>query len=435
MTAAEIDHHRPPHSAAALVENRLGTMTTRHRPTAFLIVVVGLVLWCTWSDPAIAAEARFDLPSPLAGPGVPEVKKSQRKKIDRGWRELAAGNLRESRKRSERAADSAPNRLLRFQIRIVEEKADAIDELGAFCKGHPEYAAAWMTLSFAAEHSGDESTALDAARRGARLWPDPPWGARAADLERRWIDDRIAHAERLFDAGDNPAALAELDAASALDPERGDSALLEARIHFSDDELGEAEARLADISELPEAMLLLGQIAEKRGNWQSAMEIYSSLPDGYTGRIEALDRAQTYWRMTLLPNYARAAMESENLTRGDLAVILVSVLPRLETMPGGGVPVMSDIVDHPGQREIITIVRLGIMTADRRGHLFYPDTEADMETVRQAVHKSRSLLGLSDPRFCTHPDVLVSDCISIPSPASGGSVVNAVLDPTSGATP
>ena len=66
-------------------------------------------------------------------------------------------------------------------------------------------------------------------------------------------------------------------------------------------------------------------------------------------------------------------MVAEDLTRGDLAVVLVSVLPRLETLPGGAVPVMSDIVDHPGQREIITVVRLGIMNADRRGHLFYPD--------------------------------------------------------------
>lgn len=435
MRTAEIDRHSSPHTATDCDEGRLGTMTAMHRPTTVIAVAVGLSLSCLLPVPAIAAEARLDLPSPLSGPGVPGVKKSQQKKINRGWRELLAGNPRESLKRAERAADSSPNRLLKFQIQVVEGETAVVGGLGSFCKAHPEYAAAWITLSVAAEDSGDEATALDAARRGARLWPTPPWGARAAELEHRWIDERIANGERLFDSGNTGAALAELEAAGALDPERGDIALLEARIYFSNDRLDEAEARLVEISSLPEALFLQGRIGEKRGDWQSAMESYSSLPDGYAGRAEALERAQTRWRMTLLPEYARAAMTTEPLTRGDLAVVLVSVLPRLETMPGGAVPVMSDIVDHPGQREIITVVRLGIMTADRRGHLFYPNSEADSETVRQAVHKSRSLLGLSAPKWCTDPDMVGSGCTPIPSPASGGSVVSAVLDPTSGATP
>ncbi len=305
----------------------------------------------------------------------------------------------------------------------------------SFCESYPDYAAAWLTLSIAAEDLGRESMALDAARRSALMWTAPPWGERAADLERRWIDDRIANAERLLEDGDLGAAMAELQAAKAIDPQRGDSALLEAKIYFANGQLDEAQALLADISTLPEAVLLQGQIGEERGDWQSAMESYSSLPEDYPGRRVALDRAQTRWRMTLLPDYARAAMVAENLTRSDLAVVLVSVLPRLETMTGGAVPVMSDIVDQPGQREIITVVRLGIMTADRRGHLFYPESEADLETVRQAIHKARSLLGLPTPGWCTDRDVLGSDCISIPSPTGGGSVANAVLDQTSGATP
>ena len=363
------------------------------------------------------------------------VKKSQRKKIERAWRELAAGDLIASYNRAQRAADAVPSRLLKYQIQLIEGKSDIVDELVSFCEAYPDYAAAWLTLSIAAEDTGLESTALGAARRSALLWSTPPWGERAADLERRWINDRIANAERLLEDGDSGAAMTELQTAKAIDPQRGDSALLEAKIYFSTGQLDEAEALLAEISTLPDAMLLQGQIGEERGDWQSAMESYSSLPEDYPGRSVALNRAQTSWRMTLLPNYARAAMVTENLTRSDLAVVLVSVLPRLETMTGGAVPVMSDIVDQPGQREIITVVRLGIMTADRRGHLFYPDSEADLETVRQAVHKSRSLLGLSTPKWCTDRDVLGSGCISIPSPASGGAVVNAVVDPRSGATP
>ena len=128
-------------------------------------------------------------------------------------------------------------------------------------------------------------------------------------------------------------------------------------------------------------------------------------------------------------------MVAEQATRGDLAVVLVSIQPRLETLPGGTVPVMSDIVDHPGQREIITVVRLGIMKADRRGHLFYPNGPADVDTVREALQRSMALLGLPAPVWCEEPDVVGSACTSIPSPPSGGTIVNAVLDPRSGVGP
>ncbi len=410
-------------------------MTTAHRPSVLIVIALGALFAAVLLNPSVEAGSGHGFPSPLAGPGVPDVKRSQAKKIERGWRELVAGDPIESLKRAERAPDVAPTRLLKYQIRIVKGETDTVGELAAFCRELPAYAAAWMTLSVAAENAGNEASALDAARRGARLWPEPPWGGRAADLERRWIDDRITNAEKLLATSDTGAAMIELEAARALDPQRSDAALLEARIYFSDGQLDEAEATISDLSALPEAVLLQGQIGERRGDWQSAMESYSSLPDDFPGRGEALDRAQTRWRMTLLPEYARRAMAAVNLTRGDLAVVLVSVLPRLETMPGGAVPVMSDIVDHAGQREIITVVRLGIMSADRRGHLFYPNAEADLGTVRQAVQKSRSLLGLSAPRWCTDSDVLGSGCISIPPPASGGAVVNAVLDPTSGASP
>lgn len=410
-------------------------MRNPRRPVALGAVVLGLLFSSAVFSPSLGAENRLDLPSPLSGPGVPVVKKSQQKKIDRAWRDLAAGDLIGSYNRVQRAADAAPGQLLKYQIRLIGGKDDIVDELASFCGSYPDYAAAWLTLSIAAEGSGLESVALDAARRSALIWPTPPWGQRAADLERRWIDERIANAERFLEDGDSTAAMSELESAKALDPERSDTALLEAKIYISNGQLDQAEARLADISTLPEAALLQGWIGEERGDWQSAMESYSSLPEDHPGRDVALIRAQTRWRMTLLPNYARAAMASENLSRGDLAVVLVSVLPRLETMPGGAVPVMSDIVDQPGQREIITVVRLGIMTADRLGHLFYPESEADVETVRQAVVKSRSLLGLPTPKWCSERDVIGSDCISIPSPASGGSVVDAVLDQTSGATP
>jgi len=116
-----------------------------------------------------------------------------------------------------------------------------------------------------------------------------------------------------------------------------------------------------------------------------------------------------------------------------VAVVLVSLQPRLTTFPGGSVPVMSDIVDHPGHREIITAVRLGIMSIDHREHRFNPDAAADEATVREAIERTRALVGLPAPVWCDDPAVLGSACTPIASPPSGGLVARAVLEPTSGA--
>jgi len=392
--------------------------------TITLLVAV-LSISVAWPCGAVSPS---DLPSPLAGPGVVEMKKSQYRRIDRAWREFLAGDHAESRKRAQRAGDLAPTRLLEFQILLQEGNLDGLDDLRALCEQQPNYAAAWITLSMAAEAAGLESEAITTAEQAGELWPEPPWLDRADDLYSRWVDDRINHAARLVEDGDPNGAMAELESASDLDPERQDAALIMAKILITNDQIPEAESILAELPDLPEAVFLRGRIAEDRSDWKSAMERYSALPVDYPGREDGLKRTQIQWRLTLLPGYARTSMTALELTRADLAVVLVSVRPQLETLPGDSVPVMSDIVDSPGQREIITVVRLGIMRADRREHRFYPGRPVDMGAVQEAIQRTRALLGLTAPVWCTEPDVLGSDCISISPPPSGGAVVQAVLD-------
>jgi len=400
-----------------------------------IVIAVTFAVAVSWTAFALPAEAGSgaDFASPLSGPGVDTVKKSQQRKIQKGWQELTDGKLRESQKRVARLGELAPAQLLKFQIRLTEDDTNTMEELSTFCEKHPDYASAWITLSVAAQRAGSELVALRAARRAGDLWKTSPWGNRAAELEQQWITDRIVAADRLFEGGDHDAALAELESANALDPKRRDSILLGAKISFANGRFDEATDLLTKLPEDSDARFLEGQIAESRQNWSAAMESYSNLPEEYPERASALQRAQIQWRLTLLPAYARESMAADQVTRGDLAVVLVSIQPRLETLPGGAVPVMSDIVDHPGQREIITVVRLGIMTADRRGHLFYPKSNASIENIREAIQQSRALLGLAAPIWCSESDVVGSACTAIPSPTSGGSIVNAVLDLASGA--
>jgi tetratricopeptide (TPR) repeat protein len=395
-------------------------------------IALVLCLFVVMSTGSAVSETATPLPNPLAGPGVGEISKSQRKKIDRGWRSRIDGDVEKSRKRMSAVSELPAAQLLELQLRR-DEGADVTASLHSFCLAHPDYAVAWVTLSVAAEETEHEALALDAAVRVKKLWPTSSWAARADALHARWVDDRITSARSMVEARELDTAIATLDAALALDPGRHDAALLKARIYLVDDKSSAAEEILVELLEVPEAVYLRGTIAEERGDWQTAMDLYTALPASHPQRVAAIDRARTQWRLTLLPHHAKAAMNSTEVTRGELAVLLTSLLPRLKTLPGGDVPVMSDIVDHPGHREIITVVRLGIMHADRRDHLFLPHAPIGAEAVRDAINRARTILGLPSLRWCRSPDMVGSDCHSISTPPSGGSVVRAVLDTSSGA--
>lgn len=397
------------------------------------VVLTGFVLAAFLVAMPSVARAQAELPNPLSGPGAGKLKRSHEKKIDRAWRELVAGNIAESRKRISRVPSGAAADLVRLQILVAEEDTDARARLATFCNDRPEYATGWITLSLVAETDGDEALALDAASRVPPLWPTSKWVDREEDLYRLWVTDRIAAAEELKVQDQPDDAIAALEAALALDPERGDAKLMIAEILMTAGDADGAEAILIELGDQPEALFLRGNIAESHNRWQRAMEFYAALPDGYPGRDIAEKRAQTTWRLTLLPVHAHEAMSSQELTRGQLAVILVSAQPRLKTLPGGSVPVMSDIVDEPGQREIITAVRLGIMRADRRGHVFQPNSMVDPESVASAVDRARVLLGFPPCTWCPDLAVVGSQCHSIPNPPGGEAVVRAMLVSTTGA--
>lgn len=401
---------------------------TPHGRSLGLAAVVFAGCIATLSARPAGTDGPTALPDPSSGPGVSELTRSQTKKLGRAWSEFVSGDYAESRRRLARAGAVAPAELLAYQIEMEERGLESLDGLLAFCEQHPDYAAAWITLSIAAEGAGSEATAYDAAVFGADLWPDSTWQSRPAELHRRWVEDRLVRAGRLLDSGDPGAALAELDGVETVEPGRQDAAVLRAKALVDSGRTDEAEGLLAELTGVPAAVFLSATIAEDRGDLQTAMHRYAALPTDYPGRAEALARTQTRWRLTLLPGYARASLSADQITRADLAVILVSLQPRLATLPGGPVPVMSDVVDHPGQREIITVVRLGIMSADRLEHRFYPDVLADTATVREAVERTRALAGLPALVWCADLAVVRSTCTTIPSPPNGSAVAAAVLD-------
>lgn len=405
--------------------------------------------------PTAPPPARLDFPSPTSGPGAPELDTATAKTIESGWSSLSRGDAAAARASADRAGAGPASRLLQLQADIVAGGTDTAPALEQLAEEQPLYAAAWLTLSTAAESAGNEVAALSAADRGASLWPAERWQKRATDLRRRWVGDRVASAERLLAEGSPSAAVGVLEPALEIEPDNRAARLVEARAFSALGQPDRAEAALSGLPRDREVVLLAGDIAEVRGDrnaairiyssleedpeatlkaialaeadadWLTAMTLYERLPDSRPEKAQGLRASKLRWRISVMPEHVHEALEAAELDRAGLAVVLVTLAPRVETLPGGQVPLLSDIVDMPSQREIVTAARIGIMDADRLERRFDPERPVTALETRAAVNALARALELTPPRWCGEEGG--GDCIRIDSPVSGREVADIVI--------
>jgi hypothetical protein len=86
--------------------------------------------------------------------------------------------------------------------------------------------------------------------------------------------------------------------------------------------------------------------------------------------------------------------------------------------------VLSDIVELPCSRDILTAARLELLASDPLEHRFYPNRPAQGAEVRDAVDALCHLLGLRAPVWCEQPG---QGCTVLPEPASGEQLAEAVM--------
>ncbi len=409
------------------VANRLPLATIRGAVPVAALVLATWLASCASPQLAVGPDRHLDLPAPLSGPGVPPLEETLRREVEIGWSELAAGATASARRRAATASPSAPARLLTNQVEIATTTSRDLEPLRELVAEYPAYAAARATLSIAAEQAGDESTALEEARRTAALWPAAPWTRRAADLERRFVADRILAADAELAEGHSETALETIDAVLALDSGNLEARLLKGSSLISLGREAEALVLLEAMGSEPRALEILGSLAEADGDWLRAMERYQSLPASWSGREGALQRAQLRWRLSVLPSYVQESLAAAALTRSQLAALLVALAPQLEGLEGGATPLMTDVVGLPMQREILTVVRLELLDSDRLERRFDPGRTVRSSEARMAIDGLAHLLGLAVPIWCEEAGVVTSSCNTLDEPVSGEAVAATVL--------
>ncbi len=398
------------------------------RGAAALAAVVWLIVAaaCATAPPPPTGRAAFDLPSPLEGPGRPDIDRAAQRAVERGWTDLQAGRPGAAAAQAGDAAATSAGRLLALQAQL--EQGDAPTEaLTALVGDAPGYAAAWITLSVAAERGNDERTALDAARRAAELWPRSRWSRRADELRDSWIDARVQAARTALEAGKAEAALNDARKALELAPTRDDAAVTAARALLALDQVDDAASLLERLPANPDTTFVRGEIAERRGDLATAMESFESLPSGYPGRNSALVRAQLAWRLANAPAWMHAALAEPHVDRAQLAALLATLIPGLADIAGGTMPLLTDVVDLPMRNEVLLTVRLGVLRADTVERRFFPERPVTTHELRDALESVSRLMGFPPPVWCEHGSPAQSGCIVLPDPPSGRAVADLVI--------
>ncbi len=397
----------------------------RLRWTGWVVVVsLGLLAAACTSTGPVARGVEPPFPSPLEGPGVPEAPPAVRQAVAEGWNALRTSGTDAALAASRRAGRHPLAVLLAHQAAYMDGATGLTGPLEALTGDHPGWASAWITLSFAAEREGDTELAARAAERAATLWDDPRWTARAARLRDAWAAPLVEQARMALENGDPESALAALGRLEEAGIRDEAIMELEVRALIAAGRDTEAKALLRQLPRTPERTALAASLAEKDGNWVEALRLYSALPETWPGRNRNLARVKLRWRLGNLPPSVREAFESPELDRARMATILVALVPEIEAANDRAVPVMTDVVGIPEQREVLAVVRAGIMEPLGWDSNFHPERVVSPESAAEIIGRLASFLGRPLPPPCG--STATPDCLGFEAPVSGAMVRKAI---------
>jgi len=302
------------------------------------------------------------------------------------------------------AAPYPPAAVLAAEADVLDQRAgDAVARLEPLAEQHPAYVALQLVLGRAAESAGDLVTAFAAFRRVAdrellaydraeELRP------RVAEVLKNRVDDALTRGAlpaaeetlarlRRWLPEETVTVVAGLDVATARGDRRGE---LEA--------LRELVPRAAADTDLDATALRRRQadLELDVGDSKVGLDLYERLAAAHPGDAELAERvafAKFRWRVDQMPPAVRQVAASPQLQRGDLAVLLYWLVPRVRSTRGSTARIASDILDDPRREEIARVLNLGLMDMDVSVHRFYPERPVRREVALRAVLRVLDRLG------------------------------------------
>lgn len=304
-------------------------------------------------------------------------------------------------------------------------------EAAALAASEAGYGAAWGLTVLACQREGDLRGTMRAARTAAELQPDARWGTLADEAEAELRKRLVAGAARQLQMGDAEAALESARETLAEFPDLLAARMVAIRALLALDNVGGAAGLVPGLPDTDEGLEIKGKVAERLGQWDLAVDLYSRLREGDPRRCELIEGARTQLRLANAPPYLRKALAATSLNRRGLAAILVWSVPTIARHAGGAVPVFEDVVHLQERADILVVARAGIISGDAIARAFGPERTVSQREFMQAAERVASLVGRPMPAWCeAEASTDGHDCIPVPASIGGAeavTMINAVV--------
>jgi tetratricopeptide (TPR) repeat protein len=399
--------------------------------TIFFLITAAVVLGrCAPAPPVVAPSApqgndRFII-DPRTGYDA-QLAPASAKRFDEAWSAILAGDYTTARKRLEtihaKEPGYVPAQLAEAAIDLREGKTDAARPIVERASAHhPHYTAAQV---YAAEIAIAEKRSREAYSIYRDIATRP--GAPA------FVPERIAELRTvLFDqlygaavAAPDEDAVRLLRDALSINPEGNAARILLAQKLVGQHKYDEALVTLdpllhgadADRSEVQEA---LAEIDLNRGRYESAIARYERLAKRDRRFAARLDEIKQNYAESNMPSQFRRAIESEAVTRGDLAVLMYWKVASVRFASNlAAPPIAVDVSETPGRDEIVRAMALGIYQVDPVTRRVNPFSPVNAGALARTASRLLALRGASCARGAGNDPQKVLAACAIVDPALG----------------
>lgn len=379
--------------------------------------------------PAVAptGEDRF-LIDPRVG-WTPALPAPVDQRFEAAWRLYLAGDYPQAQMRLHelRAKNPKLGPIDLTDALILLRKGDAsgataiVDKLLA---DHPDYTAALVARAELAIADKQTRTALDLYRDLARR-PDAPATAaqRVKELETQLFNELFAAAN----AAPTEESIRLLREALQVQPGASAARVLLAQRLITLRQFDEARRELdpvlnsgdIDRSDVQES---LAEIEVGRGRYQEAIIRYERLMRRTNDKRYAtrLDEIKETWNALNMPAHYQRALESEAITRADLAVLLYWKVASVRFAQNlGAPPIAIDIGDVAGREEVVRALALGILNVDPVTRRVGPYTPVTSGGLARLATRVLTMRGAACAKTSTDK-VLAACAVSDPIVTAGG---------------
>jgi len=364
------------------------------------------------------------------------------KRFDDAWRAILSGDYATARKKLDDIRAKEPNygplQLAEAAIDLRQGKTDAARPIveRALSK-RPRYTAAEV---YAAEIAIAEKRTREAydMYRDVASRPDAP----------DFVVERIGELHTtLFDQLYN-AALAAPDEESirllrealAMNPTANPARILLAQKLVAQHKYDEARTELdpilatgdVDRSEVQEA---LAEIDISHGRYEAAIARYERISKRDRRFAARLDEIKQQYAEANMPPQFRRAIESESITRGDLAVLMYWKVASVRFASNmAAPPIAIDIGETPGRDEIVRVMALGIYQVDPVTRRVGPYSPVNAGALSRVAARLLTMRGATCARGNDAQKVLAACAIVDPALGAGaeapvpGRVAAAVME-------